>query len=40
MTACGAISLHTYRIIYEISEEDVYIPAVAPKRRELKAGEM
>lgn len=31
------LSLYAYRIIYEISGQDVYILAVAHKRRELKA---
>ena len=31
------LSLYTYRIIYEISGPDVYILAVAHKRRELKS---
>ena len=34
------LSLYTYRIIYEISGQDIYILAVAHKRRELKAGEI
>jgi len=31
------LSLYTYRIIYEISGRDIYILAVAHKRRDLKA---
>lgn len=31
------LSLYTYRIIYEISSPDVYILAVAHKRRALKS---
>ncbi|MBI5451036.1 MAG: type II toxin-antitoxin system RelE/ParE family toxin [Gammaproteobacteria bacterium] len=34
------LSLYTYRIIYEVSGPDVYILAVAHKRRELKTGEI
>ncbi len=31
------LSLYSYRILYEVIEQDVYILAVAHKRRELKA---
>lgn len=34
------LSIYTYRIIYEINGQDVYILAVAHKRRELKAGDI
>jgi toxin ParE1/3/4 len=30
------LALYTYRIIYEITEPDIYVLAVAHKRRELK----
>ena len=34
------LSLYTYRILYEISGQDIYILAVAHKRQELKAAEI
>lgn len=34
------LSIYTYRVIYELSGTDIYILAVAHKRRELKAGDI
>ena len=34
------LSLYTYRILYEINGQDIYILAVAHKRQELKVGEI
>lgn len=34
------LSIYSYRIIYELSGLDIYILAVAHKRRDLKAGEI
>jgi toxin ParE1/3/4 len=34
------LSLYTYRILYEINGQDIYILAVAHKRQELKAAEI
>ena len=34
------LSLYSYRIIYEIKEQDIFVLAVVHKRRDLKAEEI
>jgi len=38
--AVRELSLYSYRIIYEILNQDVFVLAVAHKRRDLKAGDI
>jgi plasmid stabilization system protein ParE len=34
------LSLYSYRVIYEIKEQDIFVLAVVHKRRDLKAEEI
>ncbi|MCB1850462.1 MAG: type II toxin-antitoxin system RelE/ParE family toxin [Gammaproteobacteria bacterium] len=34
------LSLYSYRIIYEIREQGIFVLAVVHKRRDLKAGDI
>ena len=38
--AVRELSLHSYRIIYEIKSQEIFVLAVVHKRRDLKAGDI